>query len=45
MKIKSYLIPKDIKWSKEDFFDLYKTMWAFHRRFMKRHKKLGEVKK
>jgi len=33
----SFTIPKDIKWTVEDFKDLYFTMCRFKQRFMKRH--------
>ena len=34
----SFTIPKEIKWTKEDFIDLYYTMVRFKKRFMKRRK-------
>ena len=33
---RSFTIPKEHKWTKEDFVDLYETMIAFKKRFMER---------
>jgi hypothetical protein len=33
---RSFTIPKDLKWTVDDFKDLYKTMRAFKKRFMAR---------